>query len=75
MTDPPKVKYYFHYLKVRHFINKTLKFKNMTHAIIITWEHFVVTVKNISRVNLAFATMNGLASIIFAIFTIISFYF
>ena len=44
-------------------------------AIIITWEHFVVTVKNISRVNLAFATMNGLASIIFAIFTIISFYF
>lgn len=43
-------------------------------SLILVWEHVVVTPKDIKRVNLAFATMNGYASILFAIFTIISLY-
>ncbi|MEG0499485.1 MAG: hypothetical protein RR550_00005, partial [Rikenellaceae bacterium] len=43
-------------------------------SLILVWEHLVVTPKDIKRVNLAFATMNGCASLLFAIFTIISMY-
>lgn len=43
-------------------------------SIILAWEHIVVKPDDISRVNLAFATMNGIASLAFSIITIISFY-
>lgn len=43
-------------------------------SLILVWEHIVVTPKDIKRVNLAFATMNGCASVVYAIFTIISLY-
>lgn len=43
-------------------------------AVILVWEHIVVTPKDIKRVNLAFATLNAYASLFFAIFTVISFY-
>jgi 4-hydroxybenzoate polyprenyltransferase len=39
-------------------------------AIILFYEHLIVKPNDISRVNLAFATLNGLASVIFAGFVI-----
>jgi len=39
-------------------------------AIILCYEHFIVKPTDISRINLAFATMNGMASVIFASFVI-----
>ena len=39
-------------------------------AILLCYEHFLVKPTDISRVNLAFATMNGMASVIFACFVI-----
>lgn len=44
-------------------------------SLILLWEHLVVTPNDIKRVNLAFATMNGCASLVYAIFTIASFYY
>ncbi len=44
-------------------------------SLILIWEHIIVTPKKLSRINLAFATLNGLASVIYATFTILSFYF
>ncbi|MFP4663857.1 MAG: UbiA-like polyprenyltransferase [Bacteroidales bacterium] len=41
-------------------------------AALLTYQHIIVTPNNISRVNLAFGTMNGLASMVYAVFTIIS---
>lgn len=55
-------------MNIVYFIGATI------FSLILVWEHIVVTPKDIKRVNLAFATMNGCASLIFAIFTIISFY-
>lgn len=55
-------------LNILYFIGATI------FAIILAWEHMVVKPSDISRVNLAFATMNGVASIVFSLFTIISFY-
>lgn len=49
-----------------YFIGATL------FSLILLWEHTVVKVIDLSHVNLAFATMNGVASILFAIFTIIA---
>ncbi len=43
-------------------------------SLILIWEHIIVTPKDISRVNLAFATLNGMASLLYASFTIASFY-
>jgi len=40
---------------------------------LLVYQHSLVSPKNIERVNLAFATTNGIASIIFAIFNIINF--
>lgn len=40
-------------------------------AALLAWEHTIVKPNDISRVNLAFATMNGMASVIFAIFVIL----
>ncbi len=42
-------------------------------SLILIIEHIIVTPKNITRVNLAFATMNGTASLIYGTTTIISF--
>ncbi|NLN73884.1 MAG: UbiA family prenyltransferase, partial [Bacteroidales bacterium] len=45
---------------------------------ILTIEHILVKPNDLSRVNLAFATMNGMGGVIFATFTILdlfSFYF
>lgn len=42
-------------------------------SLILLYEHIVVTPKDISRVNLSFATLNGIGSVIFAIFTNLSF--
>jgi len=47
-------------------------------SVIIIWEHIVVKPSDISKVNLAFATMNATASVVFALFTIVDifrFYF
>ncbi len=43
-------------------------------SIIIIAEHFIVTPRNISRVNLAFATFNSFGSIIYCGFSIASFF-
>ncbi len=40
----------------------------------LVFQHAIVSPQNISRVNLAFSTINGIASVIFAIFTIASFF-
>lgn len=38
--------------------------------LILAWEHLIVKPGDISRINLAFATLNGLGSVIFAAFVI-----
>jgi 4-hydroxybenzoate polyprenyltransferase len=43
-------------------------------AILLCYEHIIVKPTDISRVNLAFATMNGMASVIFACFVIADLY-
>ncbi|MBN1990236.1 MAG: UbiA family prenyltransferase [Bacteroidales bacterium] len=42
---------------------------------LLIYQHLIVTPKDISRVNVAFGTLNGIASIIFMVFNIISFYY
>ena len=37
---------------------------------LLAWEHAIVKPSDISRINLAFATMNGMASVVFACFVI-----
>jgi len=39
-------------------------------GILLTYEHTIVKPRDISRVNLAFATMNGMASVVYACFVI-----
>ena len=39
-------------------------------SILLTYEHLIVKPGDISRVNLAFATMNGMASVVYACFVI-----
>ncbi len=39
-------------------------------SIIVIYEHLIVKPNDLSKVNLAFATMNGMASVIFAVFVI-----
>lgn len=41
--------------------------------ILLIYQHSIVSPKNIKKVNLAFATTNGIASIIFAFFNILAF--
>lgn len=41
--------------------------------VLLAYQHFIVSPTNLSRVNLAFATTNGIASIIYSIFNIISY--
>ena len=41
---------------------------------LLTYQHFLVKPNDLSRVNLAFFTTNGVASVIFSIFVILSFY-
>ena len=43
-------------------------------ATLLCYEHLIVKPTDISRVNLAFATMNGMASVIFACFVIADLY-
>lgn len=43
-------------------------------TLLLAYQHILVTPKNLSKVNMAFATVNGIASIIYATFTIIDFY-
>ncbi len=40
-------------------------------SIILIWEHLIVKPSDISRINTAFATMNAIASIIFAVFALV----
>jgi 4-hydroxybenzoate polyprenyltransferase len=42
---------------------------------LLTYQHTLVNPNDLSKVNLAFFTTNGIASVLFAIFTISSFYF
>lgn len=42
---------------------------------LLSYQHLIIKSTNLSRVNLAFGTTNGIASVIFAIFVIASFYF
>jgi 4-hydroxybenzoate polyprenyltransferase len=44
-------------------------------TLILIYEHIVVKPDDLSKVNLAFATMNGLASVAFAVFVIADLYF
>ena len=39
-------------------------------SILFIWEHSLVKVNDISKLNISFFTMNGLISIVFSIFTI-----
>jgi 4-hydroxybenzoate polyprenyltransferase len=39
---------------------------------LLTYQHMIIKPKDLSRVNLAFGTTNGIASVIFAIFVIAS---
>lgn len=41
---------------------------------LLIYQHFLVKINDLSRVNLAFFTTNGIASLIFSIFVILSFY-
>ena len=41
---------------------------------LLTYQHLIIKADNLSRVNLAFGTTNGIASVIFAIFVILSFF-
>lgn len=43
-------------------------------SLILLYEHIIVTPKNISKVNLAFATLNGVGSILYSALTILSYY-
>jgi 4-hydroxybenzoate polyprenyltransferase len=44
-------------------------------ALILLYEHLLVKPNDLSKVNLAFATMNGMASVIFAVFVMADLYF
>jgi 4-hydroxybenzoate polyprenyltransferase len=53
------------------FLNQTLYWIGSSlFSVLLIYQHIIVTPSDISRVNLAFGTLNGIASIIFAIFTI-----
>jgi len=41
---------------------------------LLTYQHLIIKANDLSRVNLAFGTTNGIASVIFSIFVIASFY-
>ncbi|MBD98246.1 MAG: 4-hydroxybenzoate octaprenyltransferase [Verrucomicrobia bacterium] len=41
---------------------------------LLTYQHFLVKVNDLSKVNLAFFSTNGIASLIFSIFAVLSFY-
>ena len=40
-------------------------------SLLLLWQHLIISVKDLSRINAAFFTANGIASVIFALFTII----
>jgi 4-hydroxybenzoate polyprenyltransferase len=42
---------------------------------LLIYQHFVIISSNYQKINFAFATLNGLASILFAIFVILSYYY
>jgi 4-hydroxybenzoate polyprenyltransferase len=42
--------------------------------ILLVYQHLIVKPNDLSRINLAFGTTNGVASIVFAFFTILSIY-
>lgn len=41
---------------------------------LLIYQHIIIKPSDISKINLAFGTLNGIASFIFAVFTILSFY-
>jgi len=43
-------------------------------TVLLFYQHTIISVNNLSRVNIAFFTTNGVASVVFAIFTIIGLY-
>ncbi len=42
---------------------------------LLSYQHFLVKPNDLSKVNIAFATTNGVASVVFALFTILSVFF
>ncbi len=44
-------------------------------AVLMVYQHLIVKPNDLSRVNLAFGTTNGIAGVIFALFVILSLYF
>ncbi len=44
-------------------------------AVLMVYQHLIVKADDLSRVNLAFGTTNGIAGVIFAVFVILSLYF
>ncbi|MEG2282547.1 MAG: hypothetical protein RSB93_04895, partial [Rikenellaceae bacterium] len=57
----------YFYLNIYYWIGAIL------FSFILVYEHTVVSADDISRVNLAFAVLNGIGSVIFAAFTNFSF--
>jgi len=47
----------------------------LVFTLVLTYEHLIVKPDDITRVNLAFATLNGMASVVFACFVIADLYF
>jgi 4-hydroxybenzoate polyprenyltransferase len=43
----------------------------MVFSAILIYEHLLVRPSDLSRVNMAFATMNGMGSVVFAVFVIL----
>jgi len=39
-------------------------------SLLLLWQHLIISTKDLSRINAAFFTANGIASVIFALFTI-----
>jgi 4-hydroxybenzoate polyprenyltransferase len=42
------------------------------YVTMLTYQHLTVKPNDLSRVNMAFANTNGIASVVFAVFTILS---
>ena len=47
---------------------------SLIFIVLLFYQHFIVKADDLSRINLAFFTTNGIASVVFAIFVIFDFY-
>jgi len=63
------------YLAVTNTFGLWFKVGGAIFGVLLIYQHTIVKVNDLSKVNLAFFTTNGVASIIFAIFTIFDLFF